>query len=69
MYVVCPNVKSDKPDVLATVDIDPESPTYCQVRISKKQFISLINKLHVKNDYFFHCAIVFLLVEQLINVN
>lgn len=31
MYVVCINTDDTKPDVLSTVDIDPESPTYCQV--------------------------------------
>ncbi|XP_072382430.1 methanethiol oxidase [Diabrotica undecimpunctata] len=33
MYVVCinPNEGEDKTDLLATVDVDPESPTYCQI--------------------------------------
>ncbi|CAH1105924.1 unnamed protein product [Psylliodes chrysocephalus] len=33
MYVVCinPNDGDDKSDLLATVDIDPQSPTYCQI--------------------------------------
>lgn len=34
MYVVCiqPDRDSGKSDLLATVDIDPASPTYCQVK-------------------------------------
>jgi len=31
LYVQCPALSSDKPDVLATVDVDPESPTYSTV--------------------------------------
>jgi methanethiol oxidase len=31
LYVTCPRRKSDKPDYLATVDVDPASTTYCQV--------------------------------------
>lgn len=31
LYVVCPHTDPQKSDVLATVDVDPESPTYCQV--------------------------------------
>ncbi|CAG9864311.1 unnamed protein product [Phyllotreta striolata] len=33
LYVVCinPNEGDDKSDLLATVDVDPESPTYCQI--------------------------------------
>lgn len=31
MYVICVHTDPEKPDVLSTVDIDPESPTYCKV--------------------------------------
>lgn len=33
LYVICvqPNESNGKTDLLATVDVDPESPTYCQV--------------------------------------
>lgn len=33
LYTVCvqPNEGEGKSDLLATVDVDPESPTYCQV--------------------------------------
>ncbi|KAG5861493.1 hypothetical protein JTB14_025972 [Gonioctena quinquepunctata] len=33
LYVVCiqPNTGNGKSDLLATVDVDPESPTYCQI--------------------------------------
>lgn len=33
LYVICvqPNEGNGKTDLLATVDVDPESPTYCQV--------------------------------------
>lgn len=31
MYTVCIHTDSTKADVLCTVDIDPKSPTYCQV--------------------------------------
>lgn len=38
MYVVCiqPNATDNKTDLLATVDVDPKSPTYCQVCIIQK---------------------------------
>lgn len=34
MYVICVLTKTgtQMPDFLATVDVDPKSPTYCQVR-------------------------------------
>lgn len=34
MYVLCvlTRMGTQKPDYLATVDVDPKSPTYCQVR-------------------------------------
>ncbi|XP_057324326.1 methanethiol oxidase [Microplitis mediator] len=31
MYVVCISADDNKPDVLSTVDVDPASPTYCQI--------------------------------------
>lgn len=33
LYVICvqPNEGNGKTDLLATVDVDPKSPTYCQV--------------------------------------
>jgi len=35
IYVTCPrrNVTPGKPDYLATIDVDPDSPTYSQVRL------------------------------------
>jgi len=41
MYIACIQSQPEivkKPDYLATVDIDPESDTYCQVRF----FVTLI---------------------------
>lgn len=35
LYTVCVQTDSNKPDYLATVDADPESPTYSQVYIHK----------------------------------
>ena len=37
MYVTClqpadPNDRNGRSDYLATVDVDPQSPTYCQVK-------------------------------------
>lgn len=31
IYTVCIQPDNNKPDVLATVDVDPDSPTYCEV--------------------------------------
>lgn len=33
LYVICvqPNQSQERTDVLATVDVDPKSPTYCKV--------------------------------------
>ena len=31
LYINCISTDPNKPDVLATVDVDPESRTYCQV--------------------------------------
>lgn len=31
LFVMCPNVDRTKPDMLASVDVDPESPNYCKV--------------------------------------
>lgn len=37
-YVVCIQPNPEKPDVLSTVDVDPNSPTYCQVLSLKFAF-------------------------------
>lgn len=31
IFVTCPNVDQTKPDMLATVDVDPKSEDYCKV--------------------------------------
>ena len=31
IFVTCPNVDRNKSDILATVDVDPESGDYCKV--------------------------------------
>lgn len=31
IFVTCPRYNSDKPDMIATVDVDPTSDTYCTV--------------------------------------
>ena len=36
LYVMCPSVSKDKPDSLATVDVDPESPSYGKVKSNSK---------------------------------
>lgn len=41
MWVVCISTDPNKPDVLSTVDVDPDSPTYCQVCIPI--LISMLN--------------------------
>nr|XP_060614059.1 methanethiol oxidase-like [Anolis sagrei ordinatus] len=47
MYVVCvlSGTKAQKPDYLATVDVDPESPTYCKV-IHRLPMTYLDDELH-----------------------
>lgn len=45
MYVVCPNSDSNKPDVLATVDVDPQSPTFCQI-IHRLRMLHSADELH-----------------------
>lgn len=32
LYVACVHTDDNKPDVLATIDVDPESSTYTQVK-------------------------------------
>jgi len=41
MYVTCArrNVNPGKPDYLATVDVDPQSPTYSQVSLGRGVYI------------------------------
>lgn len=43
MYVVSIHTDPNKPDALCTVDIDPESPTYCKI-------IHKLNMLHVGDE-------------------
>lgn len=31
LFVACPHAAQTKPDRLVTIDVDPESPTYCSV--------------------------------------
>lgn len=31
LFVMCPNVDRSKPDIIVSVDVDPESSTYCKV--------------------------------------
>ena len=38
LYTVCVSVDPNKPDVLSTVDVDPESPTFCQVNNRDRTF-------------------------------
>ncbi|XP_011311051.1 selenium-binding protein 1-A [Fopius arisanus] len=45
IYVVCPHTDSTKPDVLATVDVDPDSSTYCQI-IHKLRMPYVGDELH-----------------------
>jgi methanethiol oxidase len=33
IFLTCPNVDSNKPDMLATVDVNPESEDYCKVEL------------------------------------
>ncbi|XP_078049206.1 methanethiol oxidase [Augochlora pura] len=45
MYVVCISTDPKKADALATVDLDPESPTYCQI-IHKLRMLHIGDELH-----------------------
>nr|XP_050863710.1 methanethiol oxidase isoform X2 [Vespula vulgaris] len=45
MYVICVHTDPEKPDVLSTVDIDPESPTYCKI-IHKLRMLNVGDELH-----------------------
>ncbi|XP_016842395.1 methanethiol oxidase isoform X3 [Nasonia vitripennis] len=45
LYVNCIHTDPKKPDVLATVDVDPESPTYCQI-IHKLRMREVGDELH-----------------------
>ncbi|XP_015184850.1 PREDICTED: selenium-binding protein 1 [Polistes dominula] len=45
MYTVCIHTDPKKPDVLSTVDIDPESPTYCKI-IHKLRMLHVGDELH-----------------------
>ncbi|XP_015595578.1 methanethiol oxidase [Cephus cinctus] len=45
LYVVCINTDDSKPDVLSTVDVDPESPTYCQI-VHKLRMLHAGDELH-----------------------
>ncbi|XP_015111894.1 methanethiol oxidase isoform X1 [Diachasma alloeum] len=45
IYVVCPHTDPTKPDVLATVDVDPGSSTYCQI-IHKLKMPHVGDELH-----------------------
>ncbi|KAG7209585.1 hypothetical protein KM043_011246 [Ampulex compressa] len=45
MYVVCIHTNPEKPDVLCTVDIDPESSTFCKI-IHKLRMLEVGDELH-----------------------
>uniref|UniRef100_A0A914WXN7 glucuronosyltransferase n=1 Tax=Plectus sambesii TaxID=2011161 RepID=A0A914WXN7_9BILA len=45
IFVACPRFDSDKPDMLATVDVDPTSSTYCTV-ISRVDFPHARDEVH-----------------------
>ncbi|XP_043280249.1 methanethiol oxidase [Venturia canescens] len=45
LYVVCPHTDPNKPDVLATVDVDASSPTYCQI-VHKLRMLHVGDELH-----------------------
>lgn len=45
MYVVAIHTDSNKPDVLCTVDVDPESPDYCKI-IHKLRMLHVGDELH-----------------------
>lgn len=38
LFVTCPSVDSTHPDMLATVDVDPESDEYCKVKKLEEMF-------------------------------
>lgn len=42
MYVVCIHTDPNKPDVLSTVDVDPESNNYCQVQFCRLETTDII---------------------------
>lgn len=60
LYVTCARMNKSGPDVLATIDVDPESRTYAQVRYfyhykSKKhfQYVKVIHQLpmlHINDE-------------------
>ncbi|CAB0041679.1 unnamed protein product [Trichogramma brassicae] len=45
LYVNCVHTDADKPDALVTVDVDPSSPTYCQI-IHKLSMREVGDELH-----------------------
>ncbi|VDM97728.1 unnamed protein product, partial [Thelazia callipaeda] len=45
LFVICSNVDQLKPDMIATVDVDPESSTYCEV-ISRVDFPNIGDEVH-----------------------
>ncbi|XP_020297390.1 selenium-binding protein 1-B-like isoform X1 [Pseudomyrmex gracilis] len=45
MYVIGIHTDSKKTDVLCTVDVDPDSPTYCQI-IHKLRMLAVGDELH-----------------------
>ncbi|KAJ8683288.1 hypothetical protein QAD02_019080 [Eretmocerus hayati] len=45
LYVNCIHTDPNKPDVLATVDVDPASPTYCQI-VHKLRMLHPGDELH-----------------------
>lgn len=47
---VQPNLDAPHGDYLATVDVDPESPTYCQVRIDSFEK----ERKHINSQYITH---------------
>lgn len=54
MYVVCISADDNKPDVLSTVDVDPASPTYCQVvfiYLNIENISRVLNIYKTKIDY------------------
>lgn len=46
LYVIGVNTDSEKADVLCTVDVDPNSPTYCQVRTIANSLLELVLEPH-----------------------
>ncbi|VDD97673.1 unnamed protein product [Enterobius vermicularis] len=45
LFVACPHAAQTKPDRLVTIDVDPESPTYCSV-VSKVVFPYIGDEVH-----------------------